>query len=157
MQFWDIWVDFYVCSGGIQGGSQQHSRWCASLQLKSSWQCPALIISFSIRAVRTRLRARYVQSAKLQQWHLIGQTCLKVCVSVFFSVHFSGLPNVFFSFQPNVKVCMVLLFHQGKKLHLKSNSWWFWLKNDWLLVSLIRHGVIGSLVLDFNIFTWSQH
>lgn len=61
-----------------------------------STQCPALTISFIIRAGCTRLCARHVQRAKLQESHL--RCVSKSVFPVFFSVHFWGDQNIFFSF-----------------------------------------------------------
>lgn len=140
-----------MCNSETSGWLSMFVQVVSTVQLKSSWQCPSLIISFSIRVyVQDTVCTKCKVAAVTPQRSVMFKS---LCFCVFLCA-FSGLPNIFvFLFNLMLKLtwCFCLI---EEKLHLKSNSWCIWLKKHWLLISLIRHGVIGKT--DVKIFNWSQ-
>lgn len=140
-----------MCNSETSGWPSMFVQVVSTVQLKSSWQCPSLIISFSIRA--------YIQDIVCTKCKVAAVTPQRsdmfksLCFCVFLCA-FSGLPNIFvFLFNLMLKFtwrfCLI-----EKKLHLKSNSWCIWLKKT--LATDFLNKARGNWITDIEIFNWSQ-
>lgn len=141
-----------VCSCDIQGGSHQHSKWCASIQLKSSWQHP---VSCSNNLVQHEGKTMYKTVRKTSTKCKVAivtpqrsDVFLSLCFLYFSLCIFSQIS--FCSFSKWYKCwgnCFCVIKGNSKKLPKTAiNSWCIWINYSGVFVSSLRHGVMGSLV-----------